>query len=83
VSARTWGTTETVAGILAAAAMFAGFLELAYRPFRLAPAALLVALVAAVMSRQQQRLVGLAVAVILVCFLVGASIAVWLSRPLY
>jgi hypothetical protein len=63
--------------------MFVGFLELAYRPFRLAPAALLVALVAAVMSREQQRLVGLAVAVILVCFLVGASIAVWLSRPLY
>jgi hypothetical protein len=83
VSARTWGAAETVAGILAAAAMFVGFLELAYRPFRLAPAALLVALVAAVMSRQQQRLVGLAVAVILVCFLVGASIAVWLSRPLY
>jgi hypothetical protein len=83
VSARTWGTAETVAGILASAAMFVGFLELAYRPFRLAPAALLVALVAAVMSRQQQRLVGLAVAVILVCFLVGASIAVWLSRPLY
>ncbi|HEY3184411.1 MAG TPA: hypothetical protein VGJ77_16340 [Gaiellaceae bacterium] len=83
MSARTWGTAETVAGILAAAAMFVGFLELAYRPFRLAPAALLVALVAAVMSRQQQRLVGLAVAVILVCFLVGASIAVWLSRPLY
>jgi hypothetical protein len=68
---------------MAAAAMFVGFLELAYRPFRLAPAALLVALVAAVMSRQQQRLVGLAVAVILVCFVVGASIAVWLSRPLY
>lgn len=83
MSARTWGAAETVAGILAAAAMFVGFLELAYRPFRLAPAALLVALVAAVMSRQQQRLVGLAVAVILVCFLVGASIAVWLSRPLY
>jgi hypothetical protein len=83
VSARRWSTAETVAGIAASAAMFVGFLELAYRPFRLAPAALLVALVAAVMSREQQRLVGLAVAVILVCFLVGASIAVWLSRPLY
>jgi hypothetical protein len=68
---------------MAAAAIFVGFLELAYRPFRLAPAALLVALVAAVMSREQQRLVGLAVAVILVCFIVGAAIAVWLSRPLY
>jgi hypothetical protein len=83
VSARTWGAAESVAGIMAAAAIFVGFLELAYRPFRLAPAALLVALVAAVMSREQQRLVGLAVAVILVCFIVGAAIAVWLSRPLY
>jgi hypothetical protein len=83
VSEKSWGTAESVAGILAAAAIFVGFLELAYRPFRLAPAALLVALVAAVMSRQQQRLIGLAVGVILVCFVVGASIAVWLSRPLY
>jgi hypothetical protein len=83
VSEKPWGAAESVAGILAAAAIFVGFLELVYRPFRLAPAALLVALVAAVMSRQQQRLVGLAVAVILVCFLVGASIAVWLSKPLY
>ena len=83
MSEKSWGATESVAGILAAAAIFVGFLELTYRPFRLAPAALLVALVAAVMSRQQQRLIGLAVAVILVCFVVGASIAVWLSRPLY
>ena len=83
MSEKSWGTAESVAGILAAAAIFVGFLELAYRPFRLAPAALLVALVAAVMSRQQQRLIGLAVGVILVCFVVGASIAVWLSRPLY
>ena len=83
MSEKPWGAAESVAGILAAAAIFVGFLELVYRPFRLAPAALLVALVAAVMSRQQQRLVGLAVAVILVCFLVGASIAVWLSKPLY
>jgi hypothetical protein len=68
---------------MAAAAAFVGFLELAYRPFRLAPAALLVALVAAAMSREQQRLVGFAIAVIAVCFVVGAAIAVWLSKPLY
>jgi hypothetical protein len=69
--------------VIAAAAMFIGFLELAYRPFRLAPAALIVALVATIMSRQQQRLVGLAVGVIGVCFVIGAGIAVWLTRPLY
>jgi hypothetical protein len=78
-----WGTREGVAGVIAAAAMFIGFLELAYRPFRLAPAALIVALVATIMSRQQQRLVGLAVGVIGVCFVIGAGIAVWLTRPLY
>ena len=83
MSARTWGAAESEAGVIAAGAIFVGALELVYRPFRLAPAALLVALVAAVMSRQQQRLVGAAIAVIGVCFVVGAALAVWLHRPLY
>jgi len=78
-----WGSREAVAGIIASAAMFIGFLELVYRPFRLAPGALIVALVATIMSRRQQRLVGLSVAVIGVCFVIGAGIAVWLTRPLY
>ena len=55
MSARTWGAAESVAGVIAAGAIFVGALELVYRPFRLAPAALLVALVAAVMSRQIGR----------------------------
>jgi len=83
MSAKAWGAAESVAGVIAAAAIFIGALELVYRPFRLAPAALLVALVAAVMSREQQRLVMLAIAVIGVCFVVGAALAVWLHRPLY
>lgn len=78
-----WGAREAVAGVIASAAMFIGFLELFYRPFRLAPGALIVALVATIMSRRQQRLVGLSVAVIGVCFVIGAGIAVWLTRPLY
>ncbi len=83
MTARTWGAAESVAGLMAAGAVFVGLLELVYRPFRLAPAALIVALIAAVMSRQQQRLVTLAVAVIGICFVVGAAIAVTLERPLY
>jgi hypothetical protein len=83
ITGRSWGAGEAVAGVLAAAAAFAGFLELAYRPFRVAPAALLVALVAGAMSREQQRLVAFAIGVIAICFVVGASIAVWLSHPLY
>ena len=83
MSAKSWGAAESVAGVMAAGAIFVGALELVYRPFRLAPAALRVALVAAVMSREQQRLVMLAIAVIGVCFVVGAALAVWLERPLY
>jgi len=68
---------------MAAAAIFVGLLQLVYRPFRLAPAALVVALIAAAMSREQQRLVLLAIAVVGVCFVVGAAIAVSLDHPLY
>jgi hypothetical protein len=74
---------ETVAGVIAAAAIAAGFLELAYRPFRVAPAAAIVVLVAAAMSREQQRLVGIAVAVVSICFVVGATLAIITHHPLY
>jgi len=74
---------EIVAGLLAAAALFLGALELVYRPFRLAPAGLILALVATVMSREQQRLIGIAVAVIGVCFVVGAALQVITHHPLY
>lgn len=76
-------TVEVVAGFLAAAALFLGALELVYRPFRLAPVALLLVLVATVMSREQQRLIGFALAVVGVCFVVGASLQVITHHPLY
>jgi hypothetical protein len=75
--------TEAVAGILAAGALFLGALELAYRPFRLAPVALILALIATVMSREQQRLIALAIAVIGICFVVGAALQVLTHHPLY
>ena len=74
---------EAVAGVMAACALFLGVLQLAYRPFRLAPVALILALVATVMSRDQQRLIGLAVAVIGICFVIGAAIQVITHHPLY
>lgn len=74
---------DAVAGFLAACALFIGALELFYRPFRLAPMALILALVATAMSRQQQRLVALAVAVIGICFVVGAALQVITNHPLY
>jgi hypothetical protein len=75
--------TEAVAGVLAAGAMFLGALELAYRPFRLAPVALILALIATVMSRDQQRLIGLAIAVIGICFVIGTALQVITHHPLY
>ena len=76
-------TIEIVAGLLAAAAIFLGALELLYRPFRLAPAALILALIATIMSKTQQRLVAIAFAVIGVCFVVGAALQVITRHPLY
>jgi CHASE2 domain-containing sensor protein len=68
---------------MAAGALFVGALELAYRPFRLAPAALVLALCATVMSREQQRLIALAIAVIGICFVAGAALQVLTHHPLY
>jgi peptidoglycan/LPS O-acetylase OafA/YrhL len=73
-----------LAGLLAACALFLGALELFYRPFRLAPVAALLALIAAVMGReQQQRLAELAIVVIGICFIAGAAFAVLTKHPLF
>ncbi len=82
-SADSWRPAETVAGLLAAGALFIGFIELLYRPFRLAPAALILLLIATVMSKRQQRLIGLGFAVVGICFVVGAAVQVLAKHPLY
>ena len=74
---------DAVAGLIGAGALFLGFFELFYRPFRLAPAALILALVSTVMSNEHRRLVAIAVAMIGVCFVIGAALAVITSHPLY
>lgn len=74
---------EAVAGLMAAGALFLGVFELFYRPFRLAPAALILILAATLMSRDQQRLIGIALAVVGVCFVVGAALQVLTGHPLY
>lgn len=74
---------ETVAGLMAAGAIFLGFFELLYRPFRLAPAALILLLIATIMSSEQQRLIKIGFAVVGICFIVGASLQVITHHPLY
>jgi hypothetical protein len=77
------GAREAVAGLLAASGLFLGFLELFYRPFRIAPAALILLLIATVMSRRQQRLIAFAVAVVGVCFVAGAALQILTHHPMY
>ena len=75
--------SEAIAGFLAVCAIFLGALELFYRPFRLAPAALILALIATIMSRTQQRLVMLAFATIGICFVAGTALQVVTHHPLF
>ena len=74
---------EAVAGLLAAGALFLGAFELLYRPFRLAPAAVVMLIIATIMSREQQGLIKVAYAAVGIGFVVGASIQILTHHPLY
>lgn len=68
---------------MASGGLFLGAFELAYRPFRLAPAAVILLLAATIMSRRQQRLIQVAFAVVGICFIAGAALQVLTHHPLY
>ncbi len=74
---------EVAAGLLASISLAASAIALVYRPVRLAPFAILVALIAAGMAGRDSRLPPLAVGVGTVCWLAGMTIAVITSNPLY
>ena len=74
---------EAVAGLLAAAAMFTSLIAVAYRPVRVAPLAILIALIAVAMSKRHERLGQVALAVSGACFVAGMIIAVVTENPLY
>lgn len=74
---------EAVAGLLAASAIFASLLAVAYRPARITPVAIVLALVAARMTVAHRRLAGIAVAVAAACWFVGMTIAVITRNPLF
>ena len=76
-------TTDTVAGFLAAVALFAGFLAIVWYPGRLGPAAMLVALVAAALGDAQRRFAAGALIVVAACWLVGMILAVATERPIF
>jgi hypothetical protein len=73
----------TVAGFLAAAALFTGLFALVWYPGRIGPGAMLVALIAAGIGGPQRRVAAAAVAVTTFCWFLGMVIAVVLERPVF
>jgi hypothetical protein len=80
---RTYGAADAVAGFLATCAIVVSLLALVTRPMRLAPAAILVALLATAMSRRNERMATVALATGGVCFILGAVIAIATNKPLF
>jgi hypothetical protein len=77
--------SQVVSGYLSAFAIFTGVIAIAWHPLRLAPMAMLIALVAAGMGAKERK-GGLALAAVLItaaCFFLGMTVAVVTSRPLW
>jgi hypothetical protein len=74
---------ETIAGLLASVAIFTSLVGVAYRPLRLVPFAILLALVAVAIGGRHERLAALALFVGALCFAAGLAAAVVTSHPLW
>jgi hypothetical protein len=74
---------ETVAGFLASLSIFASLIGIAYRPLRVIPLAILLALIAAAIGGRHERLATIAVYAGAVSFAVGMAAAVITSSPLW
>jgi len=75
---------ETAAGLLAAISLTASMIACVYRPVRLAPFAILIALIAVALSKgRHRRLAAFAVAAGGLGWLIGMSVAVLTSNPIY
>ena len=77
------GPAEVLAGYMSAAAIFIAVMALAVRPLPLSVAALALSLVATAIGGRWGRLHALAVAAATTAFVLGMTIAVLTSRPLY
>jgi len=77
------GAGETLAGFLAAAAIFVSATGVAYRPLRLIPFAIALALIAVGIGGRSIRLATVAVFVGATCFAIGMALAVVTSNPLW
>lgn len=80
---RRWSTADTLAGFLATLSMFASALGLIWRPVRIIPFAIVIALIAARMSARNERIALYAMLIGVVCWVAGMTIAVITKNPLY
>ena len=74
---------DTIAGLLAALSVLASAIGLAYRPARLIPFALLLAIIAAGMGGRHSRLAAAAIVMGSACFVVGMAVAVITNNPVF
>ena len=75
--------SDAIAGLLASLALFASLLGLAYRPVRVIPFAIALALIAAAMGGRHARLASAALVVGGLCFIAGMAIAVITNNPIF
>lgn len=80
---RSPGPAETVAGFLAAFAIFISLIALAWHPLRLLVPALVLSLLAAGIGGRFSRLAMAAVYTVAICFFFAMLIAVVTSRALW
>ena len=77
------GPMENIASALLAIGVVAGVIGLFYLPFLFAPIGFLSVLIGSANSSRDRRIGLVATLTVSLCFLVGASIAIWQSNPLY
>jgi hypothetical protein len=74
---------DTLAGFLAAVSIFVSATGVAYRPLRLIPFAILLALISVGIGGRSIRLATIAVFMGAACFAIGLAVAVITSNPLW
>jgi len=74
---------DTIGGLLAALSIFASAVGIAWRPLRLIPLAILLALIALAIGGRHERLAGWAVYIGAASFVLGMAAAVITSNPLW
>jgi hypothetical protein len=75
--------SDAIAGLLASLALFASLLGLVYRPVRVIPFAIVLALIATAMGGRHARLAATALIVSGACFVAGLALAVTTNNPIF